>query len=233
MSTPVPPPLTSSYDRPPVTPAPTAPDTPPETKAKVEFTPEQQAKIDEIVKSAMGRAASETRQRLTQTQAELEQIKAERDRALAAVGPDATEADRLRVQLDQERQRNVELTAAQQRERLNNAVLMAASQEGFVSPHEALKLAEVPTLDEQGNFDATAVANAVHALAAKSPHLVKGTTRPGSGSGPSVSIPAPTIEVNQVFGPKSDARLANRLAIQNPREYARLKTMARTKGLIA
>jgi hypothetical protein len=71
--------------------------------------------------------------------------------------------------------------------------------------------------------------------ASKKPHLVRSSARPGMGSTPSQKsglANGQKYELDKLFGPKSDAGLANRLAKQNPAEYRRLRQSAVEQGLL-
>jgi len=192
---------------------------------RVEFTPAQQAKVNEIVKAAMGRAAFETRSELATTKKLLEQ-------ALAAASPDATEADKLRAEAEVLKLRLADLTQEHSRERLENAVLAAATRARFVDPEQASLLLEKSELvSADGAFDLAKVQAAVTSLAERSPHLIRGAVIPGSGSAPAQSIP-PDTKLETYFGRGSNARLANELAIKRPDVYRQLRAAAVRKGLV-
>lgn len=198
----------------------------------VHFTPEQQSKIDQIVKAAMGRAAADTRAELARTKAEAEKLAAELKTALLAAAPDATEADKLRLQLEQERKNNEQLSKSFAAERINNAVVTAAQAAGMLNPAHALRLIDVPPALADGSPDTAAITAAVNRLANVNPNLVRGSIRPGSGSVPSNGVPPVTEPVEKYFGKGSDARAANQLSLRNPGEYKRLRAEAVRKGLI-
>lgn len=72
--------------------------------------------------------------------------------------------------------------------------------------------------------------------AAKNPYLVRGDTKSGtgstSGSRSNLSNDG-KFEVKQIFGKESNAVFAQQLKRQNPAEYARLKEIAKSSGLIS
>ena len=73
-------------------------------------------------------------------------------------------------------------------------------------------------------------------FAAKNPYLVRGDVKSGSGGSENARSTLTSngkYEVAQIFGPKSDSRLANKLALEDKAEYARLKVVARSNGLVA
>lgn len=68
-------------------------------------------------------------------------------------------------------------------------------------------------------------------------YLVRGDVKPGSGSAESGKNFSDRFgnnyKVEDIFGPKSDSKAANALALRNPKEYQRLKAIARDLGLVA
>jgi len=54
----------------------------------------------------------------------------------------------------------------------------------------------------------------------------------GTGSSEATGRSTGKLAPDQVFGPKANGTLANRLAIDNPKEYARLKQVAIDQGII-
>jgi hypothetical protein len=199
-----------------------------ESAKPVTFTPEQQKKLDEIVKAAMGRSAAETRQKLSVTEAELAATKAKLEVAARANAVDATEAERHAAELQAKDLRIQELEQSAKRTARENAIRNAAIAERFVDPDVALRVVDVAD-------DATPeqIAEAVRQVAATKDYLIKGSTKSGSGSTPSNGSPvAPVYQVEQVFGPKSDARLANKLSLTNPSAYKALRAVAKQRGLV-
>src|SRR5579864_6915036 len=97
------PPITPSYEResttvstpaPTVTPA-TEP-TPDAHPAKVEFSAEQQAKVEEIIKAVTARTAKEARLEAAREKARADKAEADLAVQSRANAPDATEIDRLK-----------------------------------------------------------------------------------------------------------------------------------------
>jgi hypothetical protein len=199
----------------------------------VKFTPEQQSKIDAIVREAMGRAAADTRAELAREKAEKERLAAELKTALLAAAPDASEADKLRLQLEQERKSKEELSQSFQRERTNNVILSEATKAGIVNPALAYRLIDAPPALADGSPDVAAIAAAIQKLSTENPNLVYGQTRTGSGSAPSTGAPPITRKCEDFFGRGSNAAAANRLAISNPAAYRSLRAEAVRKGLVA
>ncbi len=103
----------------------------------------------------------------------------------------------------------------------------AAKAENFCDDGDALRLVDIPD-----DADATAIASAVHAVAAQKPHLIKSSVKPWSGSGVASHPANAGLKLEQLFGPGSSARLANDLALHQPEKYRRLRQEAKKKGLV-
>lgn len=71
-------------------------------------------------------------------------------------------------------------------------------------------------------------------VATKKPHLVRSNVKPGVGSSQNQSSTTKNskFELTDIFGPKSDAGKANKLAKDNPVEYKRLRLQAVETGLL-
>lgn len=208
-------------------PIPTPAPTPAPEKEKVTFSPEQQARIDVIIKDAMGRAASDLRKDNARLREAL-------DKQIAANKPDATETDRVKAENEALKLRLSDVTSEYGREQLELAISNAASTARFVDPSQACLLlgSRDGLTKEDGTVDPVRVQAAVDELARRSPHLVRGEVHPGAGSTPAQSIPPAEMRLETLFGRNSDARAANRLAIQNPTQYRRLRAQAVRKGLL-
>jgi len=227
-----------NQDKPAPTPVPSVDDEP------VKFDERQQRKIDEIVRSAQGRAASETRQKLSVANHKISELEAQLQNAVAASKPDASEADRLRAELDAERAGRAAEKAQATKDKLDAAILNAASEAGFLNPPQALKLLrDNVRMGEDGNIVVTdddgiplenqSVKTFVTAYAQKNDHMIRGSVRGGSGSTPSNGAPPmPAIRCEEIFGRGSDSRLANACAIKNPAQYRVLRAEAIRRGLI-
>ena len=72
-------------------------------------------------------------------------------------------------------------------------------------------------------------------FSSKKLHLVRGQVLPGAGgqSSHASAVRDTSLKPEQIFGAKSDARLANQVALRDKGLYDRLKIQARQKGLIA
>ena len=177
----------------------------------------------------MGKAGSEARRELADVRARLAEAEAQRARAEAAARPDATADEKLALELDTERRKNAELQATLRSREREAAIRAAARAADFVSEAQALRLIDVPE-------DATPeqIQNIVTEFGNKNPNLVKGSAKSGSGSGPSSGFSVtPQYRIEEIFGPKSDARLANKLSLTRPDIYKSLRAQAKSKGLVA
>jgi len=250
---------------------------------KITFTPEQQARVDQIVKEAMGRAASDLRTDLTKVNSEKTQLEADLAAAKAAAKAATTTTEKkaanedvaaLQAQINEmktangktqdELERMRKITADKDTEiakaknesldvRKQVAISNAAGKLGFVDVSQVADLTSKSVkFDEQrGRFvvyssDGTERLNSSYEpmsleeyykeFADKNPHFVRGEAKGGTGSTQSTrsnSSASAKYEVGQIFGPKSNSQLANKLAQENLPEYRRLKAQAREAGLVA
>lgn len=71
-------------------------------------------------------------------------------------------------------------------------------------------------------------------FAASNSYLVRGEVKGGAGSseGTKGQIQTGKYTPEQIFGPKSSSALANKLALEDKKEYTRLKAAAKAQGLI-
>ncbi len=194
---------------------------------KVEFSPEQQEKIDQIVKEAMGRAGRAATAEAIAQRARADALAKDLLLQSKANAPDAEESDKLRAQLATKDRELEEVRAATAKQARDTAALRAAERQGFVSAEQALRLIDVPQ-----DADKATVEAAIKALAEANPHLIKGTTRSGSGSGVADRPAQVDFKLEQLFGPRSDARAANQLAIRDNARYKKLRAEAVRKGLL-
>lgn len=249
---------------------------------QVVFDDKQQAKVNELIQKAMGKAAKETKQELERTRTELTTLQSELTTAKEALSKAKTPAERkeakddisaLNAQLEETKnvvatmkseaerwQREAlakadEVTKARQ-ETLNfrkaSTLQAAISKVPFVNGEVVAKLvAENIAIDpenpnklivvrEDGSprlnaaLENMSVDEFINDFAAKNKYLVRGDIVPGTGSSESNRHIAKggKHEVKDIFGPKSNAKVANELAKADPAEYRRLKAVAREAGLI-
>jgi hypothetical protein len=206
---------------------------------KVTFTPEQQAKVDEIVKSSMGRAARETRERVAQLEQEVQSL-----RAKPVLGDDAQQQALEDAHHEAKQLRTV--IADMQRDQ---AIQKAAEGSGFVDHRivQQLTSKNVRYDDSRGQFivvDDKGVQrlNSSHEpmtlnefyaeYADKNPFLVRSEFKGGSGSTPTSQLGSSSIPLAKLFGRGSDAALANKVAKRDPLRYRALRDQARRDGLI-
>jgi hypothetical protein len=250
---------------------------------KVTFTTEQQARIDELIREAMGRAGRETRTELESTRTQLQTLQAELNTAKDALKTAKTSTQKadaagdiaalhsqiaemksagLSTQQEVERLRKVaadkdkEIETAKQSAlnvRKNVAMREAADRCKFVDTSDVVEMTDKfvrwePTrnafvvINESGQerfnaaYEPMTLEEFYVEYAAKKPHMVRGDARGGTGSAESQKSSLsgdgiPTLE--QLFGPKANAAKANKLAMENIKEYRRLKELARSAGLIS
>jgi hypothetical protein len=200
--------------------------------AKVTFSPEQQEKIDSLIRDSMSRAAKKVREDNETLRAELETLKRESEQV-------KTVSEQTRAEL---------LTAKKQ-----SALLDAVSRVPFVNASQVLQLTEngVVWSDEHRTFvvqgkdgvllgsdgkSPLPLSDFYSVWGEKNPHLVRGSVKPGVGStqnnGEIERSVLDRAYLRTLFGKGSDSKKANDLGRQNPQEYKRLKGDARRLGLI-
>jgi hypothetical protein len=201
----------------------------------VTFTAEQQAKIDDIVKKAMGRSASETRQQLDAEKKRAENLETQLRETQAQAESSAAERDELKRKHADAEQRIITL-------RKKAFITDACIDHNFVDAPTVNSLVEqqLNWSDEKESFEVLdsdmTPAEFFTDFAKKKPYLVRSDVRTGSGSSDSTRTGLPTgqqrYKAEDVFGRNSSSKLANDLARRDPQEYRRLKAEARTKKLI-
>lgn len=248
---------------------------------KITFTPEQQSRVDAIVKESMGRAASDVRSNLEKVTAEKTQLEADLAVAKAAVKSATTSGDKkeakenaeaLQNQLAEMKtvhtnilsdlERNKKLLKDKEEEvikakaetvnvRKQQAITSAAAKAGFVDLNIVAKLTDdqikfdesrgkFVVLNEQGTerlnnaYETMSLEEFYKEYAVNNPFLVKSDVKGGSGSSQNQKTNySGKYEVAQIFGKASNAALANKLAMENPQEYKRLRAAAVENGVIA
>jgi hypothetical protein len=205
------------------------------THQKVTFSLEQQARVDEIVRGAMGRAASELREKAERLQQDLEAAQ----QAVADIH-------------EQNKTKDKELSAFRTNAVDNQrdiAIQTAAAKEGFVDLKVVRQLTkdfvkidaanQVVVLDDKGHArlndrnEPMSLEDFYREYAASHQYLVKSDVKGGSGSSTATQYGSrDTIRLEQVFGRGSSAELANKLAQSDPIRYRTLKAQAKQAGLI-
>lgn len=203
-----------------------------EPPAKLVLDADQQAHVNKLIAEARERAAKDLKVDLAAAKRAEAALKIEVE-ALRQLQVPQTDAELISTQ---ERLRAAELEVSTVRADLQAstasiALQTAVSAGGFVNSAQAAKLLR----DEAASTDGSAasLAQLVSRFASENPHLVRSDIKGGAGSIPSQGTPAPErINVSSIFGPRSNASLANRLAQTNLAEYKRLKVIAQQSGLI-
>ena len=223
--------------------APVPPAEPQPRKQAPTFSPEQQEFLDtNLIPKVMGRAASEVRKDLALAQQHLSRL----ETALKASQPNASEADRLRGEL-QAAQLEVDALKSSTAEALKAVDLdRIAVKHGFLDAELVRKLVSEKiqrredggynVIDGSGNVRVNAEGEPLtveayyEEVAAARPYLVRGQVIPGHGSQPSIGRPIVIEDVSRYFGPNSDGAAANRL----PKDvYRRMRIEAVRRGLVA
>jgi len=167
---------------------------------------------------------------------------AERARAAMQIELDALklqQAPQSDVELlaTQARLREAELEVSTVRADLKTAAAATALQTAvaggaFINPAQAALLLRDAAAATDGS--AASLAQLVKNFADTNLHLVRSEIKGGAGSKPSHGTPAPErINIRSIFGPGSNASLANRLAQTNMPEYRRLKLIAQQSGILS
>lgn len=225
-------------------------------KETVTFNEAQQAKVETIIREVQSRAARELRRENEQLRHKAEELTRKLEQASSARREPSEELENLHNELrnvQSEKQRYEQMLAERDEQitstRKQNAIRDAIQGLEFIDPGDVIKLTQNDlNWDEQRqrfivvNPDGSERMNAAYEpmsvqefyqeFAAKKPQFVKGSFKAGSGSKPADGSTEPAVKLEDLFGAKSNGRLANQLALKNPAEYKRLRTLARQKGLI-
>lgn len=207
---------------------------------RVFFGPKQQEKINELIREAQGRAAREVR-------AEAARLKQELNNLRAQAPPSAEQAAELEARVTRAKSELTEVETATQTARREATLQDVATKAAFIDPavgaellrgHVAWVDGELRPVNQHGSpllngrGEAMTVEEYSRSIAEKNPYLIRGEVRGGIGSHESrQSAPTgPTLE--EVFGPRSNGRLANELAMRSPKTYQQMRLKARQQGLI-
>jgi len=218
-----------------------------DTTTKVEFSPAQQAVFDANLKKAMGRAGHEAR-------AEAEKLRIENTRLkeVAAGQGSADELERVRGELASSRLEQQAILEASVKSQRDLVIAQESSKHGFIDVDTLQRLTRQNLRHNTttGAFeviadDGTPVLNATQEpisvtdyfadYASKKPWLVRGQVKSGGGGTSSAGSPvgdSGRFRPEQIFGSKSSSKDAQMLHHKNPAEYARLKALSRSMGLI-
>jgi len=215
------------------------------TSEQVEFSEAQQRILENAIKQASARAGKSAREETARLKLENERLQA------LAVGnsPDASEVEKLRAQLADEKLRAAaaDARATQQEKQVFQNQLAtqidavdAASVSKLLADSLAKRGGKWVVIDEETGVDklnadgsAQTPAQAYAEWALKHPWAIRGRVVAGTGStGSTGSVPPPQVPLEHYFGSKSNAAAVNKLSIQRPEEYRRLRREAIKKGLI-
>jgi hypothetical protein len=192
----------------------------------------QQAHVTALIDSARERTARDLRDELASAKRTETALQAE----LVALKERSTPQSDAELVETQRQLRAAQAEVVQTREDLKTAAASAAlnaavSRGGFVDSSQAAQLLKGSAALSDGTQ--ASLANLVADFAANNPHMVRSTVMGGVGAKPSAGTAGPErISVSAIFGRSSDARLAMAVMKNSPREYRRLREVARQSGLI-
>ena len=199
---------------------------------KVTFSPEQQVKVDELIRESMGRAGSEAKATASRLQAETEVLRAE----VARLNGDKSGLETNLTAKDKEsRVARTELIAEKKR----NVIQAAATEHNFFNPQIVSKLTEEKIKWDEGkqsfivlgddgserlgpDGNSLSVSAFLKEFGQQNNFLLRGDVKTGVGSSESIRY----VTVNQrtrlteLFGKGSSAQKANALAIGDAQRRA-------------
>lgn len=185
---------------------------------KIQFSAEQQTKVDELIRQAMGRAAKELRSEKEKLVADLELAQAQLSTYKESTSPELQKARELLAESE------VKRTAAEQREataRRNITLREALDKADVLQTADAIKLLgdsfkwENDTLVAVDQFgavrkDATGAPLSVDAIVAEfaqaRPYMVRGSVKRGAGSTESTQFAKVDPKVEDIFGAQRAAQ---------------------------
>jgi hypothetical protein len=212
----------------------------PEQTPKIVFTPEQQAKVDELIRAAMGRAGNDARATAARLEAEAEVLRAEVSRL---------NGDKSGLEREAKSAKDETVAVRKQ-----NTIQAAATEHNFFNPQVVTKLTEDKVKWDEGkqkfivlgddgtarldpiSGDTLTVSAFLKEFGTQNSYLVRGDVKPGIGSREAQQPPHRTLgekeKLTKYFGKGSDGKAANDLALSDPNEYKRQRHIARRLGLI-
>lgn len=203
----------------------------PETPEEKQVTMSQTA-LDNLIKSRQSAALKKT----AALEAENQRLK----EIAAGQGANATELERIRGELSASKLERDAIAAEAARNKKESFIAAQVQKLGFVcDPTTLTRLTQDEiTYDEATKQFVTADGSSADdyfkRFAESRPYLIKSTVVFGTGSsGSTGSTPPPQVPLEFYFGPKSNSAAVNKLAIQRPDEYKRLRRAAIAKGLIS
>src|SRR5574343_631560 len=200
-------------------------------ETKVEFTPEQQDKVNQLIKEAQGRAAKELQEKLVATASEVEQLKAKLNEA--SVKSKEPVAD---TELDgklKEAQTVIEQFKAQVEQFRKLASDKESELEKVTTKQKQTeKMYALERAAGSGRFnDVSMVLKDVEDKVVYSDTYGRYVVLSAEGH-PRMNAALEPMSLEEIFGKDSSARKANELYAKDPAEYKRLKAQALAQGLL-
>jgi hypothetical protein len=213
--------------------------------AKVTFTPEQQVKIDSLIRESMGRAGNEARATAARLEAEAEVLRAE----VARLRGDREGLEsNLSVKEKEAKSARAETIAVKKQ----NAIQAAATEHNFFNPQVVSKLTEDKIKWDEGkqkfvvlgddgserlgvDGNSLTVSAFLKEFGVSNSYLVRGDVKTGVGSAENQRPYTTTTErdrLKAIFGKGSDSKKANDTAMRDPQGYKQMKREARSLGII-
>lgn len=221
-----------------------------EVRTELETAKAQVTTLQTELTEAKTRAASGTPAERKEGAQDVIALQAQIDEMRTAAATSTRELERLK-EVSRNKDNDINNAKGETREvRKQVAMQEAASKIGFVDAMDAIALSRdvVKWSDDRGRFvvigeggaermngalDPMTLDEFFSEMATKKPHLVRSDMRGGTGSTESKGSPSfGKIPLEKLFGAKSDARLANNLAMSNPAEYKKQRVAAKEAGLI-
>jgi len=219
-----------------------------EEKGKVAFTAAENAKIDAIVREAMGRAGNDARAKAAQLEKDNEQLRLENE--LLKGTPQERES--LQKEVEEKKAELAKTQAETLQMKKENHIREVAAKVGFIDADQVLKLTgDSIEWNEQNKVWAVAdksgalygtddnplsVTDYLESYGKQHPNLVRGEVKSGTGATGSRNFnanPQSNIQrLKSLFGKGSNSALANKMAINSPQEYRQLKAEAQKLRII-
>jgi len=210
----------------------------PAAEDKVVFDDRQKARINELIKGAMGRAGKEARERAAELETELATLRTKLPH----------EEPNLALELDTTKAELKALKDAQRENTVKEALRRAAS-DTYIDQELGIRLMrDRVSVDDNGRITVLAadgtpalngstlepatLADLAQTIANEKKYLARSAVRPGSGSALNQNQQSSLPKLETLFGPRSDGGAANKLAMRNPALYHQLKAQARERGLL-
>jgi hypothetical protein len=207
--------------------------TPETPEPKVTFTPEQQEKVNSIIREVTARAGLEARTETARVTAELAAAKLPGNEDAVKLLVANAELGSLRAEKAEASVQNV-LRAAVGTTTFFDADLVSQVLRSSIKIVDGRPV----VIDSTGaarlnaSFDPMTPAELAQELAASKPFLCRGVVLPGLGSQVAQGARSAAPDLSTLFGRNSNSVEAHRLGMRSPREYSRLRQKAHEQGLI-